>query len=194
MPLFNELAAGSSKLINSASDTVNILERATNAFVYIDTDHRGIHRGQFFETSVQATLSSGGTHNIVLTTPATDYIHYRAEKVVCSADKLTISLYENCSVSGGATVTPYNHNRNNTAVSTVAVVKTANVTADGTLISQSFIGGGSGIGGSRQGAETSQANEWVLALSKNYCVRLSNGSTGSNTVNINNLWYEEDAT
>lgn len=194
MSLFSELAASGSKMINSADETVNLLERVTNAFVNIDSDHRGIHRGQFYEASVQATISSGGTYNIVLTTPADTYVHYRNEKVSCSTDKLTISLYEGCTVTAGATVTPYNHNRNNTAASTVTVVKTATVTADGTLITQAYIGGGTGIGGSRQGSETGRENEWVLAFNTNYCIRLSNGSTGANTFNLNSIWYEEEAT
>ena len=181
----------SPKMINSADETVFILERVSDAFPVIDIDKKSIHEGTFFETSVHATLSAGATYNIVLTTNASRYIHYRASRISCSADKLKISLYEDCTVTAGATVTPYNHNRNCTAATTVIIVKTANVTADGTLILQSFIGGGTAVGGNYMGGEGERANGWILKQSTNYCLRLENGSSGSNIVNVNQVWYEE---
>jgi hypothetical protein len=73
----------------------------------------------------------------------------------------------------------------------MTVTRTANVTADGTLISQNYIVGGTGQGSTRSGGETGQPNEWIFKQSTNYCLRFSNGSTGSNTFVANAIWYEE---
>ena len=181
----------SPKMLNSANETIILLEEVTNAFKLIDTDHGSIHEGKFYENSVQTTLTAGGTYDIAFTTPADLYMHYRPAKIVCSADKLTIGFYEDCSVVGGATLTAYNHRRATTAAATMIFVTSASITAIGTSIHKSYIGGGTGVGGSRVGAETGQKNEWVLKQTTNYCLRLSNASSSSNIVNINNIWYEE---
>ena len=180
-----------SAMLDSASETVNIIDYVTGAFPTIEVEHRYIHEGLFFETSIQATLTAGGTYNIVITTPATLYMHYRASRISCSADKLTINIYEDCSVSSGEIVAAYNHNRIVTAIATMTIVKTANVTADGTLILQTFIGGGTSVGGHYSGDEGVRTNEWIFKQSTNYCLRLSNGGAGSNIVNVNQVWYEE---
>jgi hypothetical protein len=195
MGLFEQLAAGSSKMVNSSSETVNILEHATNAFPSISIDHSRIHQGKFFEASIQkASLSAGGTYNISFTTPVSGYMHYRQAQITCSADNLTADFYEGNTISGGATATAFNRNRNNTAAATLSIVTSANITADGTLIQKTFIGGGSGISSTRSGGSLSQENEWVLDQNKNYNLRLTNGGTGANTVNVNLVWYESDAT
>lgn len=195
MALYNELAASGGKMINSSSETVDILEHVSNAFVTMTVDHHNIHHGKFFEASIQkASLSAGGTYNVSLTTPSTGYIHYRQSNVSCSSDNLTIDLYEANTISGGATVTAYNRNRNSTAVSTLTIVTSANITAAGTLIQKTFVGGGTGISSTRSGGSLSQDNEWVLDQSQNYNLKFTNGSTGANTVNANIVWYESDAT
>jgi len=193
MGLFEELAAGSSKWINSAGQTVNLLDSVTNGQRVITDDQSQIHDGVFFSLNAQATLTSGGTYNIVFTTSSSKTVHFRFLGTSCSADKLNTALYENCSVSSGATATSYNHNRNNTAIATMTIAKTANVTADGTLLTQSYIGGGTATGGHFSGGELGEANEWVLNPSINYCMRITNNSSGSNTFNTNVGWYEEDA-
>lgn len=181
----------SPKMLNSAGETIILTERVTNAFKQIDVDHSNIHEGELYENSVQATLTAGGTYDIAFTTPSTLYVHYRPAKITCSADKLTINLYEDCSISSGATLTAYNHRRATTSIATMAFVTTASITSIGTLIHKSFIGGGTNVGGRSSGAETGQKNEWVLNQSTKYFLRLSNGSSSSNIVNINNIWYEE---
>lgn len=179
-----------SKMLNSANETVFVLDAVSSGFPVLSTDHRNIHNGIFYETSFKKTISAGGTFDIILTTPATLFMHYRAASVSASADKLTIQLYEDCSVTGGAAITPFNRDREATAAATMTVVSTGSVTADGTLIHQTFIGGGTGVGQTSQGDESSQVNEWVFKQSTNYCLRVTNGSTGSNIVNVNNVWYE----
>ncbi len=186
----SSFGTASSKMLDSANETVFIIESVSKGFPVLSTDHRNIHDGIFYETSYQNTLSAGGTFDIILTTPATLFMHYRAAKVSSSADKITVQLYEDCAITGGDTITPFNRDRIVTSAATMTLVSTGSVTADGTLIQQSFIGGGTGVGQTSQGDESSQINEWILKQSTNYCLRIINGSTGSNIVNVNNVWYE----
>lgn len=181
----------SSKYITSASETVYVVDWMTGAMKQIDSDHAYIHQGIFFEVSINKTITPSGTYNIVLQTPSTDYIHFRPANIATSGDKLTISLHEDCTATGGATVASYNHNRTKTAVATMTVITSATITADGTLIHQSYIGGGTSQGSNRSGSSVGQSNEWILKQNTKYLLRLVNGSTTDNVVVTNQVWYEE---
>lgn len=195
MGRFEELASSGSRMINSSNETVNILEHVSDAFTTITVDHHSIHHGRFFEASIQkSALSAGGTYDVSFTTPATGYVHYRQANVSCSADSLTIDLYEGNTITAGASLTAYNRNRNSTATATLILVVTATITALGTSIQKTFVGGGTGISSTRSGGSLSQDNEWVLDQSQNYNLRFTNGSTGANTINANLVWYETFST
>lgn len=56
---------------------------------------------------------------------------------------------------------------------------------------RSVVFGSTGVGGNRIGGEHTAANEWVLKPSTKYVGKLTNGSSGSNDVSIQMLWYEE---
>jgi hypothetical protein len=171
----------------------NILERVTRSFPFIDTDHEYIHEGNFFESSRDFSLAASAVGLIVIHTPAVLYLHYRNEKISCSADKLTVELYEapTVTVDTGVAVTPYNHNRISSIVSDSTVLKDPTVTANGTKILTTFLGGGTGTGSNRSGSETSSQNEWVLKRDTKYLIRVVNGSSATNIVQINPIWYEE---
>lgn len=193
MGIFNELAAGSSKLINSADETVRILEEVSDAISIIDIDHHRIHEGQFYEFFVQKTsLSSGGTYDVSFTTSSSPYIHYRLANVSPTADKLTMDLYEGNTISGGATITSYNRNRNSTATTTLIIVTSATITALGTNINKVLLGGGSdvGVNALKIGGTFNPQGEWILKPSTNYNLRFTNGSSAANTFVVNNVFYE----
>jgi len=175
------------------SNEIPMLERVTHSLPSIATDHEYIHEGIFFQCSLKFTLSAAGTRIIVLTTPADKYIHYRNERLATSGDKLTIELYEGPTVTAetGTPVTCYNHNRLSTITADMAVLVAPTVTVDGTLLSTAFIGGGTGTGSSRSGAELTDGNEWVLKRSTKYMLKITNGSSADNIVCVNPVWYEE---
>jgi hypothetical protein len=168
-------------------------ERVTEGLRGIDTDHSYIHEGILFTAFNQFTLDAAGVGRIVLTTPADKYIHYRNEKVSTSGDKVTIELFEAPTVTAatGTAVTPINQNRICGIVARVGVLIDPTVTAEGTKIGQAFIGGGTGTGQARSGADTAQNNEIVLKRSTQYLVKITNGSSNSNIIQVNPIWYEE---
>ena len=170
-------------------------ERITGAKRTIETEHSYIHEGIFFQVFDLATLATTATRNFVIQTPANLYLHYRNERVSSSGDKILIQLFEGTTldaVPGGTPLTPFNHNRESGLNSATTVLINPTITDDGLQIAQSYIGGGTGVGGARSGEETSAANEWILSPATNYLVRITNGSTANNIINTLIAWYEED--
>jgi hypothetical protein len=163
----------------------------TGAVKAMTADHSYIHDGLLFETFHKASVASSGVMNVSILTPAAGYIHLRPSAVSTSGDLVTIAFYEGTTMTVGTGLTAYNHNRNSTKAPTVVVKHTPTITADGTLLGQSFIGGGTGVGGSRSGGERGEVNEWVLKPSTQYLLRITNGSSAANVIQANVLWYEE---
>lgn len=190
MAVFNELAAGSSKLINSSSETVNILCGISNAFSIISEDSMYVNHGVLFETSLQKTLSAGGTYDISFSTPPDVSIHVKNAAIIASAGFLTIQFYEGTSVSGGATVIAYNHNRVVSATASAFAITSANITALGTLLRTSYVTGVSGIAGTGGGGLATEGLKWILAENTNYNYRITNGASAANTITFNAYGFD----
>ena len=169
-------------------------ERITSAIRTIETEHAYIHEGIFFEIYNKFTLASAATRVVTFKTPVGIYLHYKPTSLVTSADKVTIEFFEGATVTAatGTTVIPSNHNRNSTLTSGVTLLDAPTVTANGTKFAQVYIPGATGIGGTRTGASAGLSNsEWVLKPNTVYMIRGTNGSSGSNDIQINFEWYEE---
>ena len=197
MALIDEYQARTGRYIDEASVVRNIIERATGAPKQIDSDHAYIHDGRLFTALTQNTLLTGASRYISIVTPSSAvYVHYRNEIVSSSADKVTVELFEGATVtaSTGSAKASINHHRVGTPTASAVLVRDGvTVTGEGTMIYQSYIGGGTNLGAGRSGAETQQGNEFVLRPDTVYVVKLTNGSSGSNTIQCNPTWYEEEA-
>lgn len=175
----------------------SMLERVTGGIRQIDSDHGYIHDGLLYHVFLNVEISAGGVHDITIKTPPQAqgvYVHYRNEHVSTSADKLKVDLYEGATLAatpGGSALSIINHNRLSASTSKCTALSGPSVVSAGDLISQSYIGGGTGQGQSRSGAETSAANEFILKHDTVYLVRMTNGSSGANVVQIRPFWYEE---
>lgn len=166
----------------------------TDAFAIMDNDHKYTHQGKLYETFDLQTIASSGTYSYELTTPAssTAYVHYRWGQIASSADKVKIELNEGATLTGGASMTSYNHNRNSSNTAEVVVKKGVTVSDAGTQIDQIYMGGGTGNGANASGTESAGGtHEWVLKPETTYLIRVTNGSSSSNNVEVNLTWYEE---
>ena len=173
---------------------VTAIERITGAFRTIETEHAYIHEGIFYESYNKFTLAAGAKRVVTIKPAAGTYLHYRPTNLVTSADKVTIEFYEGATVTAatGTAATPSNHNRNSTLASKVTLLDAPTVTADGTKFAQVYIPGATGTGGTRTGASAGVSNsEWVLKPNTVYMIRVTNGSSGSNDIQVNFQWYEE---
>lgn len=171
----------------------SILEHATGAVAVIDNDHKYIHKGQLFESFVKTTILAGGTYIVAIKTPLDKELHYRPSGISPSADKVTVELLEGGTYTGGTDIPVINHKRSGGLSATQAVKGGVTVSAAGTLITQVFLPGSTGVGQSITGGAFSGAtNEWILEKDTVYLYRIANGSAESNTVQVNFFWYEED--
>ena len=169
-------------------------ERLTSAIRTIETEHSYIHEGIFFESYNKFTLAAGATKVITLKAAAGKYLHYRPTSLVTSADKVLIEFYEGATLTAatGTAVTPSNHNRNSALASTTTLLDAPTVTANGTKFAQVYIPGATGTGGTRTGQSAgTSGSEWVLKPNTVYLIRVTNGSSGSNDIQVNFQWYEE---
>jgi hypothetical protein len=173
----------------------NAVERVTDALKVIDNDHAYVHMGGLVSSYHKfSAVAAAGTRYILIKTPATKYVHYRAESISTSGDNVTIEFFEAPTTTADGTALSANNHRRTAPITaaTVTLFHTPTVTADGTLLHQTYIGGGTGTGGNRIGGEQGNAQEWVLARSTNYLIKITNGSAAANTIQVNPLWYEED--
>lgn len=196
MPLdINRYAPNSGRYLDELSNVHNVVERVTGAFKGIDNDHAYIHAGGLFTAITKNTLATTAVRYISIVTPANGkYVHYRNERIQTSADNVTVEFFEDATVTAGTGTakTPINHRRIAPHAATVLVRDGVTVTAEGNLIAQTFIGGGVGTGQARSGEETSDKNEIILKQGATYIVKITNGSSGSNIIQCNPIWYEED--
>ena len=169
-------------------------ERLTSAIRTIETEHAYIHEGIFYESYNKFTLAAGAKRVVTIKSPVGKYLHYRPTNLVTSADKVTIEFYEGATVTAetGTAVTPSNHDRNSALTSGVTLLDAPTVTADGTKFAQVYIPGATGTGGTRTGQSAgTSGSEWVLKPNTVYLIRVTNGSSGSNDIQVNFQWYEE---
>lgn len=144
----------------------------------IDYAHNKTHEGRYF---------SGGFYNSALADTATLDILIQNGSVstfhmVCSAavsGNSTIQIYEGTTFSSaGSAVAMSNHNRSSANVFSGTVTSTPTITLVGTQLNgTAFAPGGGKHSGS--GAAAGFSNEFILAKSTSYLVRVTNISGGT---------------
>jgi hypothetical protein len=145
-----------------------------------------------FYASHKASIASGGTLKFTFTTPADKYIHFRPSFIAASGDKLTMTMTEvPTSISGGTAITAYNRNRVCTILPTVTIKQGVTLTESAIVVDATYLGGGTGVGQARSGAEGGEANEIVMKLNTIYSITLLNESAAANVAFLKMLWYEE---
>jgi hypothetical protein len=168
-------------------------ERVTKAIKVISSDHALIHEGESFYAYSKASIASAGTLKFTLTTPATEYVHFRPSVISSSGDKITMTMTEvPTSVSGGSAMTSYNRNRLSSKAAAVALKSGVTLTESAVVVDASYIGGGTGQGSTRSGAETNENDEIVLKQNTIYSITLLNESSAANVVFMKLKWYEEE--
>ena len=146
--------------------------------------------GRLFEVFYTSpSIASGGTFAVGVLT-GTRQATYIPATISTSADSVTVELFEGAVVTGGTTLTAWNHNRNLSTVPTSTVKTAPTITTIGTLIAKSYIGGVSGNPQSRQGDMDSGGYKIMLKPNTQYVFRFTNGSTAANVVNVRSEWIE----
>lgn len=152
--------------------------------------HEQTHMGNMFVWGeVAVSIAAGATLDYGFVT-GSKMVHTHPARIVTSADKLTYTVYEGATYSGGTAMTLQNKNRNSLYIPLCSVTKAPTVTATGTSFVCYYLPGATGVGGTRTGSDVSEDEEWVLKPNTKYLVRFTNGSTGANLVTFSLAGYE----
>lgn len=154
-----------------------------------------ICQGHRFGYSEKFTIGAGGNKCISFKTPTASghSIHYIPNIIACSADKLTIQLFEGDVISGGSNVlaSVFNYNRQSSNATEMQSFLTGTTqSTPGTSILSRFIGGGTGVANTESGGSTSEREKRVLKVDTIYTLKLTNDSENSNIINVQFSWIE----
>ena len=164
------------------------VDEDTGGLVVIDAAHYMIHAGQMFAYQEPATLAAAGVKNFVFTTAATKECHFQV--FVDSLLELTVDVYKASTRVGTNLRTAYNKNQRSTITPTATVHEAiGGGGADGTLLYSYKNGDPATSRIQGIGISTGDRDEWILAASTKYLVRLTSGADGNNT-NTMFRWYE----
>jgi len=180
MPFLHDL----SKLTYDAIDEANIV---------ILSEHALEHKGLLFSVTYKfAAIPSGATAYLMFTTPPNAQVHFKQSLITTDAEKISVSITEGATASGGDTLTVFNRNRNSTNAA-LSIVK-ANVTGvtGGTIIDIDYLGGGASAGPKAVaiGTEVAGVTEWILKPNTNYVISLVNDGASEASAIVKLLWYE----
>lgn len=160
-------------------------EEGANALVVIDTVHDRIHRGQMFSASfVNAALGSAGTLEVLLVVTGDAHLRLKGS----SGGDGRLQIYEGTTVSAnGAALSLPNRNRGSALSTTLAAYSGPTITADGTLLYDTIIPGGSG---NFSGGGSGGFLEEFDLVAGNYLIRLTNIAASAEPCSINVDVYE----
>ena len=165
------------------------VDLADNAVVTISGPHHKVHQGRFFNLSkIFAAVANNASADVLMKTGATAP-HMVFD--VTAGGNAYIYLYEGTTVSAdGTTLAVTNHSRASTRVADLTGFHTPTVSATGTQLDELFIPAGSGP--KAGGGGVSFADEYILAVSTNYLIRITNKSGGAADFGVHVEFYEPE--
>lgn len=190
---WREVDTGKVYFYNLSDDTWYVtapsFDATTHAQTTITYAHHEVHSGSFFRSGMNYTLANGDIATFGLTTPnTTKWLHITWE-LNASADGTFVLLEDVTSFSGGASVTPLNHNRNSTTTSGATCIRgmtgVSPITpTGGTTILSAVLSTGKG-----QSVARGVEEEYILKQNSKYLFRYTNG-TSANVIQLALKWYE----
>ena len=169
------------------------MDEFSGAVGIIEQEHFKIHQGKGFTVAQRLVIDNSGgatpTHEFLGVVPAGVFPHFRKITITSDGGPLDVDFYEGATVSNnGSLVTSYNNNRNSDNPAGLLVYDAPTITDDGTNLEPIMIPGTKQAGS--LGSEGS--NEWILKVSTNYLIRITNNTTGAGASNftVNMYWYE----
>lgn len=154
----------------------------------IDHTHSKIHEGLHWTASHAVNVGTGTAVTVLISTPATGQYHLTYEMM---ASGLAISTFSEApNASGGTAITSYNNKRNSSNADTLTITHTATYVSSGSVI-ENFVHGSGGIPVSSKGGGGETRNEWELAVSTLYLLKIDVLAASTYTA-INLAYYREE--
>lgn len=161
----------------------------THSMVILDYAHNQIHDGNHYKAGFQDdSMNTDEVVSLVFTTPnSTTYMHWTL--TAQSTGKCRVALYSGPTLSApGTSITPTNRNFNSSKTSAMVVRHTPGISANGTKITERWIGA-SGIGGTTTGGSQRGDSEFILAANTQYLL-LGTAEDDAIKIAIGGDWYE----
>jgi hypothetical protein len=160
-----------------------ITQFPTPTAVTIDYPHQKTHEGRYFSGGYyNASIANGATIELLIQMGAATTWHSKIR--ASSGGDATVQIFENATFSAaGTSVTVSNHNRSSSKVSDATVTHTPTLTADGTQVNGTILIPGGSTGNSAGGSGGFE-DEYILAVSKVYLVRLTNTAGTSEPMSL----------
>ena len=196
MTLFNELAAGSSKLVNSSSATTNILGTVSDSIKIIDSEIEEVFEGNKFwaGTSVYAGATTADNTIYILGIVSAAYTLMGARSIQVAstaAISVMVDLYEDVATStNSGNMTSFCMNRNLTSVGTFTFNNApATITAAGTLLPSSNL-----VKSSTEAAyNVATTYKYLMKNNTKYALKIVNYGNATAKLTFMWTWSEFDA-
>lgn len=149
----------------------------------IDIAHDQVHKGHYFSGGYyNSAVVNAGTVDILIQLNGTSTFH--AKLTGTAGGDSTIQIYEGTTFSlAGSAITMSNHNRASTTSFAGTVTSIPTITAVGTQINGTgYIAAGDKHSGG--GGDFGFGNEFILAKSTNYLVRVTNNSGSATKIAV----------
>lgn len=178
--------------LTDENGTAAEFDSINNAIVFMEWEHRSIHKGLAYNLNVYSTVTAGTPKYCQFKT-GVGYIHLKQKTIVDGADILLCSFIEAPTVTNGSTVVPnYNRNRNSSNISTMVVYSDPTGISGGTILEYDYLfGADNALGGAQAASTPSEMSlEWVLKPNTSYIYKLENLGDGTATFLAKLMWYE----
>jgi hypothetical protein len=143
-------------------------------------------KGLRFVAAHNVADGTGTAATVLITVPASGTYHLRGSVQADAAATWTFSKAPNA--SGGTAITAYNANDGSSTTTTLTHTHTATYVSAGTVMTQGNLS--SSVPLSNIGGFFPRGNEWILAASQVYLIRVLPTSTTTNVI-INLDYYRE---
>lgn len=163
-----------------------------DAIVSTDVRNNSVDKGELFQFFHKFDVLAGATYNIVFTTPSDRDVRDMPSVISTSVDKVTFQFFEGATFTGGTAITGYNQNRQSVVLPLLSIKGNATITTTGNQVAQVWMAGAESIGQTRSGSQGGGGEtHWKLKRNTTYLLRFINGSSATNTIQLNEIWLEE---
>jgi len=182
--------------LSTNDEILHAFDPLHHAHTTIDVTHRVAHDGFMHHASGKVTgMVADNVDDFLITTPAGVYPHLQRVNFDFGDGDIDIQTYHSSTTSApGTTLANLNTNRNSSKTAGAVLSFGPTVTGIGTLMHTAWAPPtATGNGQSAAGiSDIENGEEWILAPSSKYIIRVTNGSGSEIEYRYEFLWYELD--
>lgn len=173
-----------------SNENVEALVSTSGYSISLEAEIFSIDQGREFRSQASVSLPASSVFSILISTGSSP-VSWSRSNPKPNTDSLRVLFYEDPTVSSNGTLLPkICSNRVIKSNSLLSLYSGPVTTFLGTLISESYLPGSTGVGGSRSGGEISSGNKWILPSNSKYLIQYANESTATCYLWVGFNWRE----